>query len=172
MNIETKISPKDPSDQLRAAKEEARQVLLDDEATFAVLQEKLFDSNNGDDYPEFTVEPTLERNDSDESVLGFRITKSRTSSGDELEGGIALYEYLKVGKLDRGTGKFHESPELAGLMTSARLEEGTGMQVAQAWQKGFRVIGERMGDLAFIDPATHVIELKSDIEGRLYPSVD
>jgi len=167
MNIETNIAPKDPSDQLLDAKEEARQYLLADDITYAVLREKLFDSNINDvDYPDFSVEPTLKRDDSMQSMFGLRVRKSRSTLEGEVESSPALYEHLDLGKLDRETGIAHASPELKGLVVSAGLEEGAALNVIQAWQRSIQIISGRMGDLVIIDPYSHTFELKSAVEQR------
>jgi hypothetical protein len=170
MNIETsRLSPSDPSDRLLDAKEDFRRLLLDDDVAFAVLREKLFDSDiDKADFPDFGLEPTLERDETTQSKIGIRIDQSRSSSKDELMAKIATYEYLDLGNVDRETGNFHVSPELKGLLKSAGFEESDALRVVQAWQNGFQAIVAKMGDEASIDPYSNVVELTDVIQRTVH----
>jgi hypothetical protein len=170
MNIETsRLSPKDPSDRLLDAKDDFRRLFLDDDVAFAVLREKLFDSDiDKADFPDFGIEPTLERDETAQSKIGIRIDQSRSLSDDELTATVAAYEYLNLGGLDRETGKFRVSPELKGLLKSAGFEESDALAVTQAWQNGFQAIVAKMGNEASIDPYSNVVELTDVIERTVH----
>jgi len=156
-----------PSERLLDAKREFNRIMLDNDAFFAIIHEKLLNSNvNDTQYPLFSLEPTIERDDTNESTLGLRITKSREYN--EQEFGIILkfdiYEYIKLVKLDRESGEYSRSPELKRLMSSVSLKAEDAVDIMQSWQKGGNVIAERMGNDFMIHPEFHTFELRSEIE--------
>lgn len=171
--MERNISPRDPSSKLLDAKRDFQRLLLENDASFAVIQEKLLDSNANDaELPSFSIEPTLKRDESSQSTLGFCITKAREVSHDELGAKVSNYEYIQLGVMDRNVGTFAASDELKDLLASAGLQKEDTLSIVRAWQEGTGKLIEAMDGELGLHPFSHTFELQSELERTAHPIDD
>jgi hypothetical protein len=145
-------TPSNPEASLKSAKDAFRLSFLGDDTAFAVVREKLeATERKTDQLPDWSIEPTLRRDESDVSQLGLRINGSSTDTAMSgiISLQVAIYDYLPIGTLDRVSGIVKPSSELEEMLQKAGFDldkepEGPDdnpvVAVFNAWQTGVQAL--------------------------------
>jgi hypothetical protein len=155
--------PGDPKILLSTAKDRFRERVLENDALFSIIKEKLFPQEHEADLPDFTCEPTYQPKDDQTVDIGIRLGTGITES----EAGITL-TFFKLAYINLGTiqpDRRSVIPKLESKYSQDEIEE-----LLHLWQQGWSDIEQSVGRQNLgIDPMTHTIELMSELERTAYP---
>lgn len=171
MNDNAEFAAPSPQESLAAAKAAFRDSFLQDDTAFSVLQERLANPTGLDaELPDFGLEPTLQRSEDGTPIsdIGLRISRSTSSASGEVGLGLAVYDYLPLGRMNRAEATFKASPELTEALAAVGKGKEASIELVEAWQAGVREMSKLFTDPIVTDPMTGTFELADEIESRMH----